>query len=168
LKTTADGVYALGDVNGRGAFTHTSYNDYEILAANLLDGEHRRLNDRVGAYALFTDPPLARVGLSDHEAAISGRTILKAHMPMTRVGRARERGETTGFMEVLVDAETERFLGATLFCIEADEVIHGFIHAMAAGISYKTIMNAVPVHPTVSELIPTLLLGLKPLEAPET
>lgn len=165
LRTTAEGVYALGDVNGHGAFTHTSYNDYEILAANLLDGENRRLGDRINAYALFTDPPLARVGLSDRDAAKSGRPVLKATLPMTRVGRARERGETAGFMKVLVDGETDRFLGATLFSIEGDEIIHSFIHAMAAGVSYKTIMKAVPIHPTVSELIPTLLAGLTPLEA---
>jgi pyruvate/2-oxoglutarate dehydrogenase complex dihydrolipoamide dehydrogenase (E3) component len=163
LQTSAQGVYALGDVNGRGAFTHTSYNDFEILAANLLDGEARRVDDRLTAYALFIDPPLARVGLSDRAARASGRPVLKATLPMTRVGRARERGETTGFMKVLVDAETDRILGATLWCIEADEVIHAFIHAMTAGISCKTMMRAVPIHPTVSELIPTLLQGLAPL-----
>lgn len=162
LMTSAPGVYALGDVNGRGAFTHTSFNDYEILAADLLDGEDRRLSQRTFGYALFTDPPLARVGLSDHDTARSGRPLLRAEMAMSRVGRARERGETTGFMRVLVDAEHEHILGVTLFGIEADEVIHQFIQAMYAGLSYKTMMRAVPVHPTVSELIPTLLEGLKP------
>lgn len=166
LKTSAEGVYALGDVNGRGAFTHTSYNDYEILAANLLDGEARRVGDRLIAYALFTDPPLARVGLSDQQALASGRPLLRAHLPMTRVGRARERGETTGFMSVLVDPETHLFVGATLFCIESDEILHSFIHAMTAGVTYKAMARAVPIHPTVSELIPTLLDGLAPLTAP--
>lgn len=166
LHTSADGVYALGDVNGRGAFTHTSYNDYEILAANLLDGEARRLSDRLTAYALFIDPPLARVGLSDREAAASGRNVLKGALPMSRVGRARERGETTGFMKVLVDADTDRILGATLFCIEADEIVHGFIQMMAAGVPYTSMARAVPIHPTVSELIPTLLAGLAPLTTP--
>ncbi|WP_419320525.1 FAD-containing oxidoreductase [Caulobacter sp. ErkDOM-E] len=165
LMTSAEGVYALGDVNGRGAFTHTSYNDYEILAANLIDGQAWRLSDRVTGYALFTDPPLARVGMSDQEARTSGRRILRAELPMARIGRARERGETTGFLRVLVDAENERVLGATLFGIEADEIIHLFIQAMTANLSYKTLMRAVPVHPTVSELIPTLLGGLKPLVA---
>lgn len=162
LQTSAPGIYALGDVNGRGAFTHTSYNDYEILAANLLDGDSRGVDGRLVAYALFTDPPLARVGLSDREALALGRSVLRSVLPMTRVGRARERGETTGFMKVLVDPHTERFLGATLFCIEADEILHTFIHAMSAGVSYRNIARAVPIHPTVSELIPTLLEGLAP------
>ena len=162
LMTSAEGVYALGDVNGRGAFTHTSYNDYEILAANLIDGQAWRLSDRITGYALFTDPPLARVGMSDQEARASGRRVLRAELPMARIGRARERGEITGFLRVLVDAESEQVLGATLFGIEADEIIHLFIQAMTANLSYKTLMRAVPVHPTVSELIPTLLGGLKP------
>lgn len=162
LMTSAEGVYALGDVNGRGAFTHTSYNDFEILAANLIDGEARRLSERTFGYALFTDPPLARIGMSDRDALASGRPVLRAELPMARVGRARERGETTGFMRVLVDPESEHILGATLFGIEADEIIHLFIQAMYGGISYKAMMRAVPVHPTVSELIPTLLAGLKP------
>jgi len=164
LMTSAEGVYALGDVNGRGAFTHTSYNDYEILAANLIDGETRRLSDRFFGYALFTDPPLARVGMSDRDAKAAGRKILRTELPMARIGRARERGETTGFLRVLVDAENEHILGVTLFGIEADEIIHQFIQAMFAGLSYKSLMRAVPIHPTVSELIPTLLEGLKPLE----
>ncbi|MBW8733261.1 MAG: FAD-containing oxidoreductase [Asticcacaulis sp.] len=162
LMTSAEGVFALGDVNGRGAFTHTSYNDYEILAANL-DGDDRKLSDRVTAYALYTDPPLARTGMSDAAAAALGRPVLKAHMAMSRVGRARERGETQGFMEVLVDAERKTILGATLFGIEADEVIHIFIQAMALNIPYTELQKIVPVHPTVSELIPTLLDQLKPL-----
>ncbi len=163
LRTSAEGVYALGDVNGRGAFTHTSYNDYEILAGNLIDGEDRDIDHRLFGYALFTDPPLARVGMSDRDALASGKTVLRAELPMARVGRARERGETAGFMRVLVDAETERFLGVTLFGIEADEVLHQFILAMDAGVGFRAMMRAVPVHPTVSELIPTLLGRLRPM-----
>jgi pyruvate/2-oxoglutarate dehydrogenase complex dihydrolipoamide dehydrogenase (E3) component len=165
LMTSAPGVYALGDVNGRGAFTHTSYNDFEILAADLVDGEDRGLSGRIFGYALFTDPPLARVGVNDRDARASGLAVLRAELPMARVGRARERGETTGFLRVLVCAETERILGATLIGVEADEIIHQFIQAMFAGLSYKAMMLAVPVHPTVSELIPTLLSRLEPLEA---
>jgi pyruvate/2-oxoglutarate dehydrogenase complex dihydrolipoamide dehydrogenase (E3) component len=163
LLTSAPGIYALGDVNGRGAFTHTAYNDYEIVAANLLDNASRRVSDRPTTYALYTDPPLARVGISEHEARASGRPILSATMPMTRVGRARERGETDGFMQVLVDAETKKIIGATLLGIEADEVIHALIDVMAAGAPYTVIQRAMHIHPTVSELIPTLLSGLKPL-----
>jgi pyruvate/2-oxoglutarate dehydrogenase complex dihydrolipoamide dehydrogenase (E3) component len=163
LQTSAEGVYALGDVNGRGAFTHTSYNDHEILAANLLDGDDRSVDHRLFGYALFTDPPLARVGMTDRDALACGRPILRAELPMARVGRARERGETTGFMRVLVDPETGHFVGATLFGIEADEILHQFIQAMFAGLPYTTLMRAVPVHPTVSELIPTLLARLRPM-----
>lgn len=163
LQTSAQGIYALGDVNGRGAFTHTSYNDFEILAARLIDNEDRGVDARLFGYALFTDPPLARVGMSDRDAHASGRNVLRAELAMARVGRARERGETTGFMRVLVDGDDERVLGVTLLGIEADEIIHQFIQAMFANLSYKTLMHAVPVHPTVSELIPTLLAGLKPL-----
>jgi pyruvate/2-oxoglutarate dehydrogenase complex dihydrolipoamide dehydrogenase (E3) component len=163
LATSAPGVWALGDVNGRGAFTHTSWNDYEILAANLLDGEARRVSDRIAAYALFTDPPLARIGMTEAEARASGRPILKSVMPMTRVGRARERGETQGFMKVLVDAETHRILGAALLCVEADEVIHSLLDVMAAGAPYTLIQRTMHIHPTVSELIPTLLEDIAPL-----
>ncbi|HVN01017.1 MAG TPA: FAD-containing oxidoreductase [Caulobacteraceae bacterium] len=163
LATTAPGVWALGDVNGHGAFTHTSWNDYEILAANLLGGESRRVSDRITAYALFTDPPLARVGLTETEARASGRPLLKAVMPMTRVGRARERGETQGFMKVLVDAETRLILGAALLCIEGDEIIHSLLDVMAARAPYTVIERTMHIHPTVSELIPTLLAGLRPL-----
>ena len=165
LQTTAEGVYALGDVHGRGAFTHTSYNDYEMLATHLLEGEAIDLESRLSGYALFTDPPLARVGMNDRDALQSGRPILRAHLPMARIGRARERGETTGFLRVLVDAETEHFLGVTLFGIEADEIIHQFLQAMTAKLSYKVLMRTVPAHPTVSELIPTLLAMLKPMPA---
>jgi pyruvate/2-oxoglutarate dehydrogenase complex dihydrolipoamide dehydrogenase (E3) component len=165
LRTSADGVWALGDVNGRGAFTHTSYNDYEIVAANLLDGASRRATDRIPAYALFTDPPLARIGMSETQVRASGRPALRGFRPMERVARARERGETRGFMKVLVDAETHRILGATLFGIEADEVIHCLLDVMAADAPYTVIRDCVHIHPTVSELIPTLLGDLHPLAA---
>ncbi len=164
LRTNVPGIWALGDVNGRGAFTHTSYNDYEIVAANLLDGDPRGVGDRVPAYALYTDPPLARIGLSRAAAKQSGRRVLVGHLPMTRVGRARERGETDGFLEALVDADSLRLLGATLLGIEADEAIHGLLDVMAAGLPYTAISRTMHIHPTVSELIPTMLQSLKPLE----
>ncbi|SAL00533.1 FAD-containing oxidoreductase [Caballeronia ptereochthonis] len=163
LRTKAEGVYALGDVNGRGAFTHTSWNDYEIIASNLLDGESRSVDTRIMAYAVFVDPPFARVGMSEDEVRKDGREALIATMPMTRVGRARERGETDGFMKALVDARTRRFLGAAIYGIEGDEAIHTFIDVMSADAPYMTLRRAMHIHPTVSELIPTLLGGLKVL-----
>jgi pyruvate/2-oxoglutarate dehydrogenase complex dihydrolipoamide dehydrogenase (E3) component len=163
LRTSVPGVWALGDVNGRGAFTHTSYNDFQIVAGNLLDGETRRVGDRIPIYALFIDPPLGRVGMSEAEVRARGKPALVGVMPMTRVGRARERGETQGFMKVLVDAGTERILGASLLCIEGDEIVHMLLAAMAGDLSYKVIERAVHIHPTVSELIPTLLESLTPL-----
>ena len=164
LRTNVAGIWALGEANGRGAFTHTSYNDYEIVAANLLEGAQRRVSDRIPIYALFTDPPLGRVGMSEAEVRKSGRKALVAKMPMSRVGRARERGETQGFMKVLVDAESEHFLGATVLGIEGDEVIHTIADLMYARASYKVMQRAVHVHPTVTELLPTLLGSLKPLD----
>ncbi len=161
LNTNVPGVWALGEANGRGAFTHTAYNDFEIVAANLLDAAKRRVSERFPTYALFTDPPLARVGMNEVQARASGRPVLRATLPMARVGRARERGETTGFMKVLVDADNEQILGAALFGIEADEVIHMFVTAMAAGTSYKQLQRTVYLHPTVGELIPTLLSKLE-------
>jgi len=163
LATNVPGIYALGDVNGRGAFTHTSFNDYEIVAANLLDGDPRRVSDRFAVYALFTDPPLARAGLTKREARASGRRVLVGRRAMARVGRARERGETQGFMEVLVDAETKKIVGAALLGIEADESIHCIIDVMNAGAPYTAIRRAVHIHPTVAELIPTMLSELSPL-----
>jgi pyruvate/2-oxoglutarate dehydrogenase complex dihydrolipoamide dehydrogenase (E3) component len=164
LRTSADGIWAMGDVNGRGAFTHTSYNDFEIVAANLLDNDRRRVSDRITAYALFTDPPLGRVGMTEAEVRASGRPALKGVLPMTRVGRAKERGETLGFMKVLVDRETHLILGAALLCVEGDEIVHSLLDIMAAKAPYTVIQRSVHIHPTVSELIPTLLGNLKPLE----
>ncbi len=163
LATSVPGIFALGDVNGRGGFTHTSYNDYEIVASNLLDNEARRVSDRIRVYALFTDPPLARAGMNEREARASKHRVLVGRRPMTRVGRARERGETQGFMQVLVDGDTQRILGAALLGIEADEAIHCIIDVMNAGAPYTTIRRAVHIHPTVAELIPTLLGELAPL-----
>jgi len=163
LRSNVPGVWALGDANGRGAFTHTSYNDFEIVAANLLDGDQRSVNDRIPAYALFIDPPLGRVGMSEAQVRATGRPALVGVMPMGRVGRAKERGETQGFMKVLVDAQTERILGASLLCIEGDEIVHSLLDVMAAGASYRVVQRAVHIHPTVSELIPTLLGQLVPL-----
>ena len=163
LRTSAPGVWALGDVNGKGAFTHTSYNDFEIVAANLLNGGMRRVSDRIGTYALYIDPPLGRIGMSEAEARASGRAVRVASLPMTRVARARERGETAGFMKVLVDANTDRILGAALLGIEADEVVQLLLLAMAADLPYTRIQQTMWIHPTVSELLPTLLNGLKPL-----
>jgi pyruvate/2-oxoglutarate dehydrogenase complex dihydrolipoamide dehydrogenase (E3) component len=163
-RTTEEGVWALGDCNGRGAFTHTAYNDYEIVAANLLDNDPRRISDRLPCYALFIDPPLGRAGMNEAEAKKSGRKVLRAKMPMTRVGRAREAGETQGFMKVLVDAESKELLGAALLGLNGDEVVHSLLDMMYAKRPYTTIQRAVHIHPTVSELIPTLLGTLKPLE----
>ena len=167
LRTSVAGIWALGDANGRGAFTHTSWNDYEIVAANLLDGASRKVSERIPAYALFIDPPLGRVGMSEREVraayASNGRRALMAKMPMARVGRARERGETQGFMKILVDADSKKILGAAFLGIEGDEAIHSIIDLMVAEAPYTTIGRAMHIHPTVSELIPTLLEGLKPL-----
>ena len=163
LRTSVPGIFAMGDCNGRGAFTHTSYNDYEIVAANLLDGERRRVSDRIPTYALFIDPPLGRVGMSEREVRASGRKALAGKMMMSRVGRARERSETQGFMQVLVDRETKKILGATLLGTEGDEAIHCFLDVMAAGAPYTSLQRTMHIHPTVSELIPTLLGDLKPL-----
>ncbi|AIC30342.1 mercuric reductase protein (plasmid) [Rhizobium etli bv. mimosae str. IE4771] len=163
LATNVEGIFALGDCNGRGAFTHTSYNDFEIAAANLLDGDDRKVSNRIPAYALYIDPPLGRVGMTEKQARASGRRIMVSTRPMSRVGRANERGETKGFMKVIADAETKEILGAAILGIEGDEVIHGLIDAMNAGTTYPALKWSVPIHPTVSELIPTLLGDLKPV-----
>ncbi|WP_454872276.1 FAD-containing oxidoreductase [Paraburkholderia xenovorans] len=164
LRTNVPGVWAIGDVNGRGAFTHTSYDDFQIVAANLLDGGARSVDTRIMAYAVFVDPPLARVGASEAEVRKAGRPALIATMPMSRVGRARERGETDGFMKVMVDRESRQILGAAIHGIEGDEAIHTFIDIMAAGAPYPTLQYAMHIHPTISELVPTLLDGLKPMQ----
>ena len=164
LRTNAPGVWATGDVNGRGAFTHTSYNDYEIVVANLFDDDPRRVSDRITAYGLYIDPPLGRAGMTENEVRASGRKALIGKMMMSRVGRARERSETQGFMKVLIDAESEKILGAALLGIGGDEIIHSILNIMYAGAPYTTIQRAMPIHPTVSELIPTMLGDLKALE----
>ena len=164
LRTNVPGIYALGDCNGRGAFTHTAYNDYEIVADNLLDGDQRRVSDRITAYALYIDPPLGRAGMTEAEVRKSGRKALIGKREMTRVSRAVEKGETQGFMKVLVDAETKQILGASLLGVECDEVIHSILDVMYAKAPYTVIQRAVHIHPTVSELIPTMLHELKSLE----
>jgi pyruvate/2-oxoglutarate dehydrogenase complex dihydrolipoamide dehydrogenase (E3) component len=162
-RASADGVWALGECNGRGAFTHTSYNDYEIVAANLFDGDKRRISDRIQAYALFIDPPLGRAGMNEAEAKKAGKRALVGKMQMTRVGRAREAGETQGFMKVLVDADSKELLGAAILGRNGDEVVHSLLDMMYAKRPYTTIQRAVHIHPTVTELIPTLLGDLTPL-----
>ncbi len=162
-RSSADGVWAVGDCNGRGAFTHTSWNDHEIVVANLFDNDPRRIADRIPCYALFIDPPLARIGLSETEARASGKRLLRAKLPMQRVGRAREAGETLGFMKVVVDAESQRLLGATILGLSGDEVIHGLLDVMAAQQPFTVISRAMHIHPTVSELVPTLLQQLRPV-----
>jgi pyruvate/2-oxoglutarate dehydrogenase complex dihydrolipoamide dehydrogenase (E3) component len=162
-RTSVNGVWALGECNGRGAFTHTSYNDYEIVAANLFDNDKRRISERIPTYALFIDPPLGRAGMSEDEARKSGKRVLVGKMPMTRVGRAREAGETQGFMKVLVDADSKELLGAAILGMSGDEVVHSLLDVMYARKPYTTIQRAMHIHPTVSELVPTLLGNLKPL-----
>ena len=164
LRTNVPGIWALGDCNGRGAFTHTAYNDFEIVAANLLDGDPRRVSDRIPAYALYIDPPLGRAGhdRSRGRASRAGQALV-GKRPMTRVGRAVEKGETQGFMKVVVDAETKEILGAAILGIGGDEAIHGILDLMYAKAPYTMLQRAVHIHPTVSELIPTMLGELKPL-----
>ncbi|MEG8017445.1 FAD-dependent oxidoreductase [Sphingomonas sp. LR55] len=164
LQTNVPGVWALGDCNGRGAFTHTAYNDFEIVAANLLDGDERSLSQRLVGYALYIDPPLGRIGMTQTEAEKTGRKILVSKRPMTRVGRAIEKGETKGFMKIVADAETQRILGAAILGTGGDEAIHGILDMMNADQPVSALRWAVPIHPTVSELIPTLLLGLERVE----
>ncbi len=164
LRTNLPGIWAMGDANGRGAFTHTSYNDYEILAANMFDNDPRRVSDRIATYGLFIDPPLGRIGATEFQVRESGRKALVGKMMMARVARARERSETQGFMKVLIDAESERILGATILGIGGDEIIHSLLDVMYADAPYTVIQRAVHIHPTVTELIPTMLGNLKPLE----
>ncbi len=162
-RTSAEGVWAVGDCNGRGAFTHTSWNDHEIVAANLFDNDPRRISDRIPCYALFIDPALGRVGMTEREVRASGRKALRATMTMQAVGRAREQGETQGFMKVLVDAESQRLLGAAILGLNGDEVVHSLLEIMAADRPYTVMSRAVHIHPTVTELVPTLLQKLRPL-----
>lgn len=164
LRTNVPGIYALGDCNRRGAFTHTAYNDYEIVAANLLDHDPRRVSDRIPCYAMYCDPPLARIGITEAQARASGKPALIATRSMARVNRALEKGESLGFMKVLVDAETNLILGASLLGVGCDEAIHCLLDIMYARAPYTTISRAVHIHPTVSELIPTLLQSLQPLK----
>ncbi len=165
LLTNVPGIWALGDCNGKGRFTHTSYNDFEIVAANLLDHDQRRLSDRILAYALYIDPPLGRAGMTENEVRRSGRRALKGERPMTRVGRAVEKGETQGFMKILVDAETKQILGASILGTGGDEVIHSILDMMYAKAPYTTLQRAMHIHPTVSELVPTILGELRALSA---
>ena len=163
LRTNVSGIYALGDCNGRGAFTHTAYNDFEIVAANLLDNDPRRVSDRIPCYALYCDPPLGRIGMTEREVRATGKPALIATRPMTRVNRALEKGESLGFMKVLVDAESKKILGASLLGVGCDEVVHLLLDTMYAGAPYTTVQRAMHIHPTVSELVPTLLGDLHPL-----
>ena len=162
LETNVPGIWALGDCNGKGAFTHTSYNDFEIVAGNLLDGESRRVSDRIQAYGLYTDPPLGRAGMTETEAQRSGRKILVGTRPMTRVGRAIEKGETTGLMKIIVDATSREILGAAVFGTGGDEAIHCVLDTMYAKAPYPVLQRAMHIHPTVAELIPTILQELAP------
>lgn len=164
LKTNVPGIWALGECNGKGAFTHTSYNDYEIVADNLLNNDNRKISDRILIYGLFIDPPLARVGMSETEVRQSGKKALIGTRPMSRIGRAREKGETQGFIKILVDAETQFILGASILGMSGDEAIHCIADIMYAKKPYTVIQRAVHIHPTVAELIPTILGELKPLD----
>jgi pyruvate/2-oxoglutarate dehydrogenase complex dihydrolipoamide dehydrogenase (E3) component len=164
LKTSVDHIWAMGDCNGKGAFTHTSYNDFEIVAANLLDNDPRRVSDRITTYALYIDPPLGRAGMTVSQVRASGRKALIGKRPMTRVGRAVEKGETQGFMKVMVDAETDEILGAAILGVGGDEAIHAILDVMSAKAPYTTLARTMHIHPTVSELIPTLLQEMSPLD----
>ncbi len=163
LCTNVPGIWAIGDVNGKGAFTHTSYNDYEIVAANLFDNDSRKVSDRILCYGLFIDPPLGRVGMTEQQVRESGRRALVGKRMMTRVSRAREFGETRGFIKILVDADTEEILGAAILGLNGDEAIHCLLDTMYAKKPYTVISRAVHIHPTVAELIPTVLQELEPL-----
>ena len=163
LQTTAPGIWALGDCNGKGAFTHTAYNDFEIVAANLLDHDPRRVSERITAYALYTDPPLGRVGMTLAEARNSGRRVLAGERPMTRVARAVEKGETQGFMRILVDGDRKEILGASLLGTGCDEAVHAILDLMYANAQYTVMQRSMHIHPTVGELLPTILGDLKPV-----
>jgi pyruvate/2-oxoglutarate dehydrogenase complex dihydrolipoamide dehydrogenase (E3) component len=162
LRTNVAGIWALGECNGRGAFTHTAYNDFEIVAANLLDGDTRRVSDRISCYGLFTDPPLGRAGLTETQARALGRQVRIGKRAMSQVGRAVEKGETSGLMKIIVDAETHAILGAAILGVGGDEAVHGVLDTMSARAPYTTLLRTMHIHPTVSELIPTILGELKP------
>jgi pyruvate/2-oxoglutarate dehydrogenase complex dihydrolipoamide dehydrogenase (E3) component len=162
LRTNVPGIWALGDCNGHGGFTHTSYNDFEIVAGNLLDHQTRSITDRIRAYNLYTDPPLGRCGMTEHEARASGRSVLIGRRPMTRVARAVEKGESQGFIKLLVDADSKEFLGANILGTGGDEVIHCVLDMMYAHAPYTVMQRAMHIHPTVSELLPTVLEELQP------
>src|SRR5271156_6025129 len=164
LKTSVDHIWAMGDCNGKGAFTHTSYNDFEIVAGNLLDDDPRRVSDRIMASALYIDPPLGRAGMIVEQVRASGRPALVGQRPMTRVGRAVEKGETQGFMKVVVDAETRQILGAAILGVGGDEAIHAILDVMSAKAPYQTLARTMHIHPTVCELIPTMLQEMSPLK----
>jgi pyruvate/2-oxoglutarate dehydrogenase complex dihydrolipoamide dehydrogenase (E3) component len=164
LKTSVDHIWAMGDCNGKGAFTHTSYNDFEIVAANLLDDDPRRVSDRITTYALYIDPPLGRAGMTVDQVRASGRRALVGKRPMTRVGRAVEKGETQGFMKVVVDADSDEILGAAIFGVGGDEVVHCILDVMSAKAPYTTLSRTMHIHPTVSELVPTVLQEMAPLD----
>jgi pyruvate/2-oxoglutarate dehydrogenase complex dihydrolipoamide dehydrogenase (E3) component len=163
LRTSVAGIWAMGDCNGRGAFTHTSWNDYEIVAANLLDGEKRRVGDRITAYALYTDPPLGRAGMTETEVRKSGRRALVGRIDMEDVSRAFEKGETDGFMKIVVDSDSKQILGASFLGVSGDEAIHCVLDTMYAKAPYTTLQRAMHIHPTVAEFIPVILGDLKPL-----
>jgi pyruvate/2-oxoglutarate dehydrogenase complex dihydrolipoamide dehydrogenase (E3) component len=164
LRTNVPGIWALGDCNGKGAFTHTSYNDFEIVAANILDDDPRRVSDRTGCYALYVDPPLGRAGMTEAQARQSGRSVLIGKRLMANIGRAVEKGETQGFMKVLVDADSKEIIGAAILGVGGDEAIHSILDIMQAKQPYTAIQRTMHIHPTVSELIPTMLGDLKPLQ----
>jgi len=163
LQTEVEGIFALGDCNGKGAFTHTAYNDFEIVSSNLFEQGGRSVSDRIMTYGLFVDPPLGRVGMTKEQARQSGRNVLYGYYPMSRVARAKEKGETHGFMSVVIDADRKTFLGATVLGTGGDEVIAGIVNAMYAGMTYTQLRDSVPPHPTVAELIPTMLESLEKL-----
>lgn len=165
LETRVPGIYALGDCNGKGAFTHTAYNDYEIIAENKFEGRDRKVSDRIITYGLYVDPPLGRVGLSKWEALARNMKVLVAHRPFSRISRAKEKGETYGYMSVLIDAEHKNIVGATVLGVGGDEIISGIINMMYAGASYEVVRDSIQPHPTVAELIPTMLESLQKLEA---
>ena len=164
LQTDVPGVWALGDCNGRGAFTHTSYNDFEIVAGNILDGQQRRLSDRIPAYALYTDPPLGRVGMTEAEVRQAGHAAMVGTIEMKRVGRAFEKGETLGFMKILVDKTSKRILGASFLGLSGDEIVHSILDLMYARAPYTVLQKAVHIHPTVSEYIPVMIGNLRDLQ----